>query len=109
MRATAGFAVRAAVARNSLGLLSIALAGASIAAYFVPVVNILGKFGAVLGSTFELGTVASLVVGIAAVLRARRGAGSYAVAIAGLVLGGTLTLLWVGWIGMLMLNPGAMG
>jgi hypothetical protein len=51
-----------------------------------------------------------LVVGIWAVVRARRGAGGLATAIAGLVLGGALTLLWVGWIAMLMLlNPPGLG
>lgn len=106
--------MRTAVAKNSLGLLSIALAGASVAAYLVPVLtggnlDALGKFGAILGSSFQFGTVASLLVGIAGVLRARRGAGGFALAIAGLVLGCILTLLWVAWIGMLTLSPGALG
>jgi hypothetical protein len=101
--------------RNSrLGLLSILLAAASVAAYLVSIItgvnlDFLGKFGAVLGSAFQLGTVASLLVGIAAVLRARRGAGGFSLTVAGLILGGTLTLLWTAWIGMLMLNPRALG
>lgn len=100
--------MKAAVARNSLGLLSIALALAGVAAYMVPVLTG-GDFGAVLVSTFQLGTVSSFLIGIAAVLRARRVAGGLVSAIAGLVLGGTLTLLWVAWIVGLMLNPGAIG
>jgi hypothetical protein len=60
-------------------------------------------------SLFQLGTIASLRIGLAAVLRAWRGGGGFASAITGLVLGGTLTLLWVVWIGMLILNPGALG
>jgi hypothetical protein len=99
--------MRATVARNSLGLLSIALAAASVAAYMLSV--LMGGNLAVLITTLQLGTVASLLVGIAAVLRARRRAASFALAIAGLVLGGTLTLLWVAWIVGLMLNPGAIG
>ncbi len=100
--------------RNSLGLLSIGLAAASVAAYMVPILtggnlDVLGTFGALLTSLFQLGTVASLLIGIAAVLRARRGAGGFPLAIAGLVLGGVLTFLWVAWIVGLMLNPGALG
>ncbi len=49
----------------------------------------------------------SFVVGIAAVIQARRGGGP------GngdhrLVVGGVLSFLWVACIGMLMLNPGAL-
>lgn len=86
-----------AAKRNWPGILSIALAVASVAIY-MPAAGL-----------FALGTAASLVVGIAAVMRARRGVGSFVIAIVGVVLGGTLTLLWMAWIVGLMLNPGALG
>ncbi len=50
----------------------------------------------------------SFVVGIAAVIQARSGAGGLGTAIIGLVVGGVLTFLWVACIGMPMLNPGAL-
>ena len=50
----------------------------------------------------------SFVVGIAAVIQARSGAGGLGTAIIGLVVGGVLTFLWVACIGILMLNPGAL-
>ena len=83
--------------RNWPGLLSIALAVASVAVY-LPAPGF-----------FALGTLASLVVGIAAVVRARRGLGSVVIAGIGVVVGGTLTVLWVVWIVGLTLNPGAIG
>jgi hypothetical protein len=69
----------------------------------------MGEFGPTFIGLFQLCTTLSLVVGIAAVVRARRGAGGLPTAVAGMLIGGTLTLLWAAWIGMLMLNPGAMG
>jgi len=109
-----GEPVKAAWGRNSLGLLSIGLAAASVAAYVILIwtggrLDFLGKLGALFGFSFQLGTLASLVVGVAAVARARRTSHGLPVAITGVVVGGVLTLLWVAWFGMLMLNPGAFG
>lgn len=83
--------------RNWPGLLSIALVVASVAAY-LPATGL-----------FAMGTVASLVVGIAAVVRARRGLGSVVLASVGVVVGGVLTVLWVWWIVAITLNPGGIG
>ncbi len=85
------------VNRNWPGLLSIALVIVSVALYLPA------------PALFALGTLASLVVGIAAVVRARRGLGSVVIACIGVVVGGVLTLLWVVWIVGLTLNPGALG
>ncbi len=111
---SSGESVKAAWARNWLGLVSIGLGAASVAAYMVPIwaggnLDFLGKFGAMFGSSFALGTLASLLVGVAAVVRARRISGGLPLAITGVLVGGVLTLLWVAWLGMLMLIPGAMG
>ena len=86
-----------AVYRNWPGLLSIALAVASVAVY-LPAAGL-----------FALGTVASLVIGIAAVVRARRGLGSVVIAGIGAVIGGALTFLWVWWIVAISVNPGGLG
>jgi hypothetical protein len=56
---------------------------------------------------FALGTALSLLAGIMGVLRARRGAGGLITAIVGVVIGGTLTFLWVAWIVALAVNPGS--
>ena len=107
--------VLAVVGRNWPGILSILLAFASAAMYWlatvVPPPNPYGAvdLGQFLVSIFQLGTATSALVGFLAVLRARRGSGGLATAIIGLLLGGTLTLLWVVWIGGLMLFPGALG
>ncbi len=100
--------------RNWPGVLSIALALLSVGMYVAsiaagPSQAYLGKAGPLLLDLFLLSSPSSLVVGIAAVIRARRGVGGLGTAIIGLVLGGALTFLWVAWIGMLMLNPAAMG
>jgi hypothetical protein len=84
-----------AIKRNWPGLLSIGLSVAGVALYF-PVTAL-----------FVLCTAASLVVGIAAVVRARRGAGGLITSIVGLVLGGALTFLWVAWIVLFEVNPGS--
>lgn len=89
--------MNAIVRKNWPGFVSIALAVASGGAY-------VHAF-----PLFQLGTISSLGIGSAAVYRARRGGGGFASAMAGLVLGGILTLLWVVWIGGLILNPGALG
>lgn len=90
-------AVVKVVDSNWPGFLSIALAIGSVAVYLrAP-------------GLFAVGTLASLVVGIAAVVRARRGLGSVVIAGVGVVVGGALTLLWVVWIVGLTLNPGAIG
>jgi hypothetical protein len=106
--------MRSVASRNWPGALSIALALGSLGMYAAsiaagPSPAYLGKAGPLFADFFQLGSTSSLVVGIAAVVRARRGAGGRGTAIIGLVLGGALTFLWVAWIGMLMLNPGAMG
>jgi hypothetical protein len=100
--------------RNWPGALSIALALGSLGMYAAsiaagPSPAYLDKAGPLFVDLFQLSTTSSFVVGIAAVIRARRGAGGLGTAIIGLVLGGVLTFLWVAWIGMLMLNPGALG
>ncbi len=106
--------MRSVARRNWPGAASITLAVGSVGMYVAsvaagPTPAYLGKAGPVFVVLFQLCGMASLVVGIAAVIRARRGAGGLGTAIIGLVLGGALTFLWVAWIGMLMLNPGAMG
>lgn len=107
--------VPAVVSRNWPGIVSILLAFASVATYWLgtvlppPSPYSASNLGQSLFSMFQLGTATSALVGFLAVLRARRGAGGLAAAIVGLLLGGTLTLLWVAWIGMLMLFPSALG
>jgi hypothetical protein len=106
--------MRTVASRNWPGALSITLALSSVAMYGVgiaagPNTAYVSKAGPLFVDLFQLGTTSSLVVGIAGVIRARRGAGGLASAIIGLVLGGALTFIWVAWIGVLMLNPGALG
>lgn len=107
--------MRLFAAKNWPGVISIVIAVLAIAAYVTSVLSgsapiYLGKVGPLFGDLFQLGTTLSLVVGIAAVVRARRGGGGLVTAIIGLVLGGTLTVLWVGWIGVLViLNPAGLG
>ena len=107
--------VPAVLNRNWPGILSIVLAFASVAIYWLgtvlppPSPYSASNAGQALFSVFQLGTATSALVGFLAVLRARRGARGMATAIIGLLLGGTLTFLWVAWIGMLMLFPTALG
>lgn len=109
------YRVPAAMRRNWPGILAILLAIASIAMYWLgtvvppPSPSSATNLGQAFLSMFQLGAATSAVVGFLAVLRARRGAGGLATAIIGLILGGTLTLLWVVWIGGLMLFPSALG
>jgi hypothetical protein len=100
--------------KNWPGLLSITLAATAVFMYWAGTpwgfaAGSMGKLGAVSFDLFQLCTTSSLIVGIVAVVRARRGAGGLPTAVAGTAIGGTLTLLWVIWIGGLMLNPGALG
>ncbi len=107
--------VSAAVRRNWPGILAILLASVSVAIYWLETVApppspySACNLGQSLFSIFQLGTATSALVGFLALRRARQGAGGLATAIIGFMLGGTLTLLWVAWIGMLMLFPGALG
>ena len=107
--------VPAAVQRNWPGILAILLAFASVALYWLGTVvpppnpSSATDLGQSLVSMFQLASATSALVGFLAVLRARRGAAGLATAIIGLLLGGTLTLLWVVYIGGLMLFPGAIG
>lgn len=107
--------MRSFAVKNWPGLVSIVLAVLAVAAYMAGVATAsdapyLGKLGPVFIDLFQLGTTLSLVVGIAAIVRARRGGGGLVTAIIGVALGGTLTFLWVGWIGMLMVfNPPGLG
>ncbi len=101
--------------RNWLGALAILLALASIGAYWLPIAlgppapDSSGSLDQLLFWMFQLCAAMSALVGFLAVRRARRAGGGLATAIIGLLLGGTLTLLWVVWIGGLMLFPGALG
>ncbi len=105
--------------RNWLGPLAIALAAISVVTYVGAVVwsNYLslhpeasaGKLTSLLFPVSPMAAAASTFTGIAAVLRARRGRGGLAMAIAGLALGGALTALFAIWFLGLILNPGALG
>ena len=102
------------VRRSWPGFLSIALAATAVFLYWAGTPwgfgeLAIGKLGPMFFDLFQLCTTLSLMVGAIAVVRARRGAGGLPTALIGVVLGGTLTFLWVAWIGMLMLNPGALG
>lgn len=99
------------VSRNWPGIVSILLAFASVAMYWLgtvvppPSPASSSNVGQSLVSMFQIGSATSALVGFLAVLRARRGAGGLAAAIIGLLLGGALTFLWMAWIAMLMLLP----
>lgn len=107
--------MRSFAVKNWPGFASIVLAVFAVAMYMASVASAqstpyLGKLGPVLIDAFQLGTTLSLVVGVAAIVRARRGGGGLVTAIIGVALGGALTFLWVGWIGMLMIfNPPGLG
>jgi hypothetical protein len=106
-------ALAATAGRSWPGVLSIALAVASVAMYWIGTLvpdnpYSSGQFGNFAVSTFQLGTATSALVGFLAVRRARQGGGGLVVSIIGLVVGSTLTFLWVAWFGMLVLDPGAM-
>ncbi len=105
--------VFAAAGRNWPGVVSIVLAVTSVVMYwlgtFPPDPNSAGGLGVLSFSMFQVCAATSALVGFLAVRRARGGGGGLVTAIIGLALGGTLTFLWVAWIGGLMLNPGAMG
>lgn len=101
--------------RNWPGALSILLAIASVGAYWLPIAlgppppDSSGSLDQFLFWMSLLGAATSALVGFLAVSRARRGGGGLATSIISLLLGGTLTLLWVVWIGGLTLFPGALG
>jgi hypothetical protein len=104
--------LESAARKNWPGALSIVVAVASAGAFALstsrPPPNPYGvdTFGPFLTSMFELGAATSALVGFLAALRARRGGGGMLTAIIGLALGGTLLLMWIAWVGMLMLlNP----
>lgn len=107
--------MRVAARRNWPGILSIVLAAASVAMYWAGSItgsnpDYVGGFTNFALSAFQLGSATSALVGFLALLRARRGAGGMVTAIIGLVIGGTLLVLWVAWIGMLIfLNPPGLG
>lgn len=105
------YRVPVVVRRNWPGMLSILLAIASVAMYWLATVILPPTpYGAVnvgqsLVSIFQIGAATSALVGFLAVLRARRGHGGLATGIIGLLLGGTLTFLWVAWIVMMTVLP----
>ena len=105
--------------RSRLGVLAIALAGISVASYVASVASnnhamLNPQAGADQLSGLALAVSitaapASAAIGIAGVIRARRGSWSLGVAIVGLALGGVLTALIVIWFLGLILDPGALG
>ena len=105
----------AAARRNWPGAVSILLAFASVTAYWLGTAvgsnpNNVGTLNVSLIPIFQLSSATSALVGFLAVRRARRGGGGLATSVIGLALGGTLTLLWVAWIGMLIVfNPTGLG
>ena len=108
--------MQGALRRNWLGLLAILLAVMSIASYLGAVLwsayvgshpnASAGKADAVVIGIAPPTAIASLVVGIFALRRARRRTGGLTVAIVGVVLGGLLTLAIAVWILVLLLSPG---
>jgi hypothetical protein len=108
--------MQGALRRNWMGLLAILLAVMSIASYLGAVlwsayVSSHPNASAGKGDALVIGigpptAIASLVVGIFALRRARRGNGRLTVAIVGVVLGGMLTLAIAVWIVVLLLSPG---
>src|SRR5258708_27320139 len=107
--------MQGALRRNWLGLLAIVLAGMSISSYLGAVLwsayvgshpnASAGKADALVIGIAPLTAIASLVVGIFALRRARRGDGRLPVAIVGLVLGRLLTLALPLWLVALLLHP----
>ncbi len=102
--------------KNRLGAWALALAAISVVAYAVTAVISgsspalpLGKFWAVSEFISPAAAIASVVVGVVALARARGGAGGLGLAIAGVAVGALLTALFVIFFVGLMLNPGALG
>ena len=86
--------------RNWLGVLAIALAAMSFASFIGAAVwsDYLGlPPEAFVFLVSPIAAAASIFSGIAAVLRARRGRGGLAMAVAGLAAGGVLTVLLAIW------------
>ncbi len=108
--------MQGALRRNWLGLLAIVLAVMSISSYVGAVLwsayvgshpnASAGKADALVIGIAPPTAIASLVVGIFALRRARRGNGGLTAAIVGVVLGGLLTLAIAVWILVLLLSPG---
>ncbi len=116
--------------RNWLGVLAIALAAMSFASFIAAAVLISytslhpaasavssarisyatqdNPIGLV-GAGWPIAAAASTLTGVAAVLRARRGRGSLAMAIGGLVAGAVQTALYAIWILFFILTPGGGG
>lgn len=104
---------------NRLGALAIALAAISVVTYIgaIPWSSYVtshpdaspGKLAGLVFVIPPMAAVASAGIGIAALLRARRGAGGRRLAIVGFLIGALLMLALVAWSAGVALNGGALG
>ncbi len=100
--------------RNRLGAWALALAAISVVAYAVTAVisgsrPLDGKFWALSQFVSPAAAMASVVVGVIGLLRARGDAGGLGLAIAGVAVGGLLTAWFVIWFVGLLLDSGGRG